>query len=206
MLSDNPRSTGRDAAYRSRLRSPTRRAAAADGLLTPCERDGSDVTGRSGGLRVSHGDRTKREESRPLRRLNYLSDLVFRSHRAVTQFGGLSRVQSPTTSASPPRSAAGRRARRAGSCCNTWTTSSGAAISCSARASVRRQARTGPRSASRVLRCEPVERARRTGRGTWDRTVATDNGVGRGLSAGREPGRGRDRAPLQPRGETSCTT
>jgi hypothetical protein len=147
MLSDNPRSTGRDAAYRSRLRSSTRRAAAADGLLTPCERDGSDVTGRSGGLRVSHGDCTKREESRPLRRLNYLSDLVFRSHRAVTQSGGLSRVQSPTTSASPPRSAAGRRARRAGSCCNTWTTSSGASISCSARAPS--AGRRGPDPAAR---------------------------------------------------------
>jgi hypothetical protein len=48
------------------------------------------MTERSGGLRVSHGDCTKREESRPLRRLNYLSDLVFRSHRAVTQSGGLS--------------------------------------------------------------------------------------------------------------------
>ena len=176
MLSDSPRSTGRGAAYRSRLRSSTRRAAAADGLLKLLKGRGADVEEYSGRIARSPSP------------------------------AGSARAPSPTTSASPPRSAAGRRARHAGSCCSTWTTSSGAPISCSARVSVRRQARTGPRSASRVRRGEPVERARRTERGTWDRTVATDDGVSRGLSAGREPGRGRDRAPLQPRGETSCTT
>jgi hypothetical protein len=175
MLSDNPRSTGRGAAYKVPLRSSTRRAAAADGLLTPCERDGCDVTGRSGGTtalqpipRISLkdaiierlGQLIDQEQIRPGARLppeltlaralrvsrSSIPSSSTSSTTSRTSYSGRiarspspagsARAPSPTTSASPPRSAAGRRARRAGSCCNTWTTSSGAPISCSARASV----------------------------------------------------------------------
>ncbi|HEX2482446.1 MAG TPA: FCD domain-containing protein, partial [Methylomirabilota bacterium] len=138
--------------------------------------------------------------------LNYLSDLVFRSHRAVTQSGGLSpsAITYHERIAAAIRRRAPREARRV--MLQHLDDVIRRADQLFGEGFGRRQARTGPRSASRVLRCEPVERARRTERGTWDRTVATDDGVGRGSSAGREPGRGRDRAPLQPRGETSCTT